>query len=81
MFFLSSALYPLWKMKEASNFIHDICMLNPFTYAVESLRFALYLDVNAEAILIVLACLLVFFVLAIWGYDPKKSMMRRRAAA
>ncbi len=81
MFFLSSALYPLWKMKEASNFIHDVCMLNPFTYAVESLRFALYLDVNAEAILIVLACLLVFFVLAIWGYDPKKSMMRRRAAA
>ena len=80
MFFLSSALYPLWKMKEASNFIHDICMLNPFTYAVESLRFALYLDVNAEAILIVLACLLVFFVLAIWGYNPKKGMMRRRAA-
>ena len=81
MFFLSSALYPLWKMKEASNFIHDICMLNPFTYAVESLRFALYLDVNAEAILIVLACLLVFFVLAIWGYNPKKGMMRRRAPA
>ena len=81
MFFLSSALYPLWKMKEASNFIHDICMLNPFTYAVESLRFALYLDVNAEAILIVLACLLVFFVLAVRGYDPKKSMMRRRAPA
>ena len=81
MFFLSSALYPLWKMKEASNFIYDICMLNPFTYAVESLRFALYLDVNAEAILIVLACLLVFFVLAIWGYNPKKGMMRRRAPA
>ena len=81
MFFLSSALYPLWKMKEASNFIYDICMLNPFTYAVESLRFALYLDVNAEAILIVLACLLVFFALAIWGYNPKKGMMRRRAPA
>jgi ABC-2 type transport system permease protein len=81
MFFLSSALYPLWKMKEASNFIYEICLLNPFTYAVESLRFALYLDVNAEAILVVLACLLVFFVLAIWGYDPKKGMMRRRAAA
>jgi len=37
--------------------------------------------VNAEAILIVLACLLVFFVLAIWGYNPKKGMMRRRAPA
>lgn len=80
MFFLSSALYPLWKMKEASVVIHDICAFNPFTYAVESLRFALYLEVNVTAWSVVVACLVVFFVLAVVGYDPRKGMIRRRAS-
>ncbi len=31
MFFLSSALYPLWKMAESSPLLRDICALNPFT--------------------------------------------------
>jgi ABC-2 type transport system permease protein len=79
MFFLSSALYPLWKMKEASDFIYDICALNPFTYAVESIRFALYLEFNGMAFLVAVACLLVFFLLAVIGYDPRKGMIRRRA--
>ena len=42
MFFTSSALYPLWKVEEASPILRDICGLNPFTYAVELIRFALY---------------------------------------
>ena len=79
MFFLSSALYPLWKMKEASVFIYDICALNPFTYAVESIRFALYLEFNATAFSVAVASLLVFFVLAVLGYDPRKGMIGRRA--
>lgn len=41
MFFLSSALYPLWKMAESSRLLRDICALNPFTHAVELIRFAL----------------------------------------
>jgi ABC-2 type transport system permease protein len=79
MFFLSSALYPLWKMKEASDLIYDICALNPFTYAVESIRFALYLEFNGMAFLVAVGCLLVFFLLAVIGYDPRKGMIRRRA--
>jgi ABC-2 type transport system permease protein len=79
MFFLSSALYPLWKMKEASALIYDICALNPFTSAVESIRFALYLEFNGTAFSVAVACLLVFFVLAVIGYDPRKGMIRRRA--
>ncbi|MGB5559447.1 MAG: ABC transporter permease, partial [Paracoccaceae bacterium] len=31
MFFLSTALYPLWKMAESSPLLRDICAANPFT--------------------------------------------------
>ena len=33
MFFASSALYPLWKMREGSLWLYYICIYNPFTYA------------------------------------------------
>ncbi len=81
MFFLSSALYPLWKMRETSELIYRICGLNPFTYAVEAIRFALYLTVDVQAVLIILACGLAFFALAVFGYDPKKGMARHRPTA
>ena len=42
MFFLSSALYPLWKMQEAGMLLWRLCSINPFTWAVELIRFALY---------------------------------------
>src|SRR5690242_3307229 len=42
MFFASSALYPLWHVKEASLLLYEICEINPFTHAVELIRFALY---------------------------------------
>ena len=80
-FFLSSALYPLWRMQESSNFIYTICVLNPFTYVVESIRFALYLQTNMLAYGVVLAGAVVFFGLAVLGYDPKMGMLRRRGAA
>ena len=80
MFFLSSALYPLWKMQESNDFIYAICVLNPFTYVVESIRFALYLQTNILAYSVVLAALVVFFAMAVLGYDPKKGMIRRRVA-
>lgn len=78
MFFLSSALYPLWKMKESNDFIYTVCVLNPFTYVVESLRFALYLEPNLFAWSIVLIALIVLFALAVLGYDPKMGMLHRR---
>ena len=43
MFFASSALYPLWRVQESSPVLYTICRLNPFTYAVELIRFALYM--------------------------------------
>ena len=49
MFFLSSALYPLWKMQETSLLLNRVCAVNPFTHAVEAIRFALYGQFNGGA--------------------------------
>ncbi len=77
MFFLSSALYPLWRMRESSELIWQICVLNPFTYVVEAARHALYLELNLTAVVVVVVCAAVFFALAVIGYDAKKGMARR----
>lgn len=47
MFFASSALYPLWRIKESSILLYEICRLNPFTHAVELIRFGLYGQIGA----------------------------------
>lgn len=78
MFFLSSALYPLWKMAEASPLLRDICAANPFTYAVELIRFALYGRLEPMALLWVLVALAAFGTVALWGYDPARGTLRRK---
>ncbi|WP_425039271.1 ABC transporter permease [Primorskyibacter sp. S187A] len=79
MFFLSSALYPLWKMAESSELLHDICAFNPFTHAVELIRFALYGQFNASAFGWTCLAALVFMGAALWGYDPARGMIKKRA--
>lgn len=79
MFFLSSALYPLWKMAEASKLLHDICALNPFTHAVELIRFAAYGQLNLTALLWTLLAAAVFLGLSLWGYDPARGQTRHKA--
>jgi ABC-2 type transport system permease protein len=81
MFFASSALYPLWKMKEGSLWLYYICVFNPFTYAVELIRFAFYLEVNWEALAVVVGCLVVFLGLSVWAYDPARGIQQRKAGA
>jgi len=78
MFFASPALYPLWKIKESSVWLHDICALNPFTYAVELIRFALYGQFNAPAAVIVMGCTVGFMALAVFAYNPSKGLIARR---
>ena len=78
MFFLSTALYPLWRMAESSTLLRDICALNPFSYGVELIRFAFYGRFEAEAALWSGLSLCVFLVLAIWFYDPARGLMRRK---
>jgi len=76
MFFLSSALYPLWKMQESSKLLRDICAVNPFTHAVELIRFALYGQMNWEASGWVVLAFAVCMLGALWGYDPARTMFR-----
>jgi ABC-2 type transport system permease protein len=78
MFFASSALYPLWRVKESSPWLASVCELNPFTHAVELIRFAFYEQINFLALAVVLAATTAFLSLAIMAYDPSRGMLPRR---
>ena len=78
MFFLSSALYPLWKMAESSELLHDVCAVNPFTHAVELIRFTLYGQFNGMALLWVALAFAAFMGGALLGYDPARGMIAKR---
>jgi ABC-2 type transport system permease protein len=80
MFFASSALYPLWRVRETSPILAEICALNPFTHAVELIRFALYGQFNLDACIWLVGYLLLFLSCAIVGYDPARGLMERRGA-
>jgi ABC-2 type transport system permease protein len=78
MFFLSTALYPLWKIQESSELLYTLAQYNPFSQAVELIRFALYGQFNRYACLYTTAALLLFLVSAIIGYNPSRGMMQRK---
>ena len=78
MFFLSTALYPLWRMAESSTVLRDICAVNPFTHVVEMIRFALYLELNAAAVGLSVVWAAGLIALAVWGYDPGRGLARRK---
>jgi len=78
MFFASSALYPLWRVKESSPWLYYVCEVNPFTHAVELIRFAFYEKVAWTSLAIVFAYTSVFLVAAILAYDPGRGMLMRR---
>lgn len=72
MFFLSSALYPLWKIKDSSILLFNISSCNPFTYIVESIRFSLYSKFDQESFLILGISLVISLVMAFVGFKSKK---------
>ncbi|MBV8566915.1 MAG: ABC transporter permease [Methylobacteriaceae bacterium] len=78
MFFASSALYPLWRVKESSPLLYYVCEFNPFTHATEVIRFALYGEVTWSSLAVVCGCTIVFMVGAIIAYDPARGMLARR---
>jgi len=80
MFFASSALYPLWRIKEASPLLYEICRINPFTHAVELIRFALYVKFDPVSFTVVLAYTVAFLAAAIYAYNPSKGLLGRRGA-
>ncbi len=82
MFFISSALYPLWKFEEAgANWLYQLAMVNPFTQAVETMRFALNGQNHATGWAVGVLGTLAFFALAVRGYDPQRGWMKQRGAS
>ena len=74
MYFISTALYPLWKLEEAgATWLWRVAQINPFTHAVEWMRFALYGKDAGSAPYVVLATLALCFGLAAWGYNPQRG--------
>lgn len=71
LFFLSSALYPLWKMREANEWLYQICAFNPFTTGVELLRFALYEKLATQPLLIIIMLTIITFTFAVRSFRPK----------
>lgn len=80
MFFLSTALYPVWKMRESSKWLAEICQWNPFSGAVELIRFALYGRFEPLAFAMVVGAGLVFFLAAVWSFDPARRFRAGRTA-
>ena len=78
MFFASSALYPLWRVREGSVALFKIGMVNPFTHCVELIRFALYLQVNWLSLAVVLGTGALFLGAALWAYNPSRGLMSKR---
>ena len=71
MFFLSSALYSLWKLREAgADWVYWLASVNPFTHAVELIRFAAYGQFQPVSCAVVVGVGLVAFALAVRGYNP-----------
>jgi ABC-2 type transport system permease protein len=79
LFFASTALYPLWRLEEVNPVLAAVAWLNPFSHAVELIRFALYLQFEPWALAVCMAAFLVFFGFAVWGYDPGRGFWARRA--
>lgn len=74
MYFLSTALYPLWKLEESgADWVYRVAQVNPFTHAVEWMRFALYGKDAGISPYVVVGTLVVCFTLASWGYDPQRG--------
>ncbi len=80
LFFLSSALYPLWKMQESSEALYWLCAVNPFTHAVELIRFAAYGRFNGMALAVTAGTAALFLMLAVWSYDPRLGLLKRQVA-
>jgi ABC-2 type transport system permease protein len=78
MFFASSALYPLSRIKESSLELWYVCAVNPFTYATELIRFALHGQVEWVSLAVVIGATAAFMGGAIYAYDPSKRLIARR---
>ena len=78
MFFISSALYPLWRLLDnGALLVYYLAKVNPFTYGVEMVRAASQGKIYFEGLVIVVLCTVLFFSISIFGYNPQKSIFKK----
>ncbi len=77
LFFLSSALYPIQRMQDAgANWIYWVAKINPFTHAIEALRYAFYGQAAPLSLAVVVMATIVFYLIAAAGYDPQRGLVK-----
>ena len=81
VFFASTALYPLWRLGEANAVLAEVARLNPFSHAVELVRFALYGQLETAALLTTALMAVAAMALAVWRYDSGRILRRQLAAS
>lgn len=81
VFFASTALYPLWRLGQANAVLGEVAWLNPFSHAVELIRFALYGQLEPTALVITTLTAVVAMALAVWRYDSGRILRRHLAAS
>jgi ABC-2 type transport system permease protein len=81
VFFASTALYPLSRLSDANAVLAEVARLNPFSHAVELLRFALYGRLETAALLTTTLVAVAAMALAVWRYDSGRILRRQLAAS
>ena len=78
MFFISSALYPLWRLIDnGAIYIYYIAKLNPFTYGVEMVRAASLGNFYKDGFIVCIICTFIFLFLAVKGYKPQSNVIKK----
>lgn len=78
MFFISSALYPLWRLVDnGATFIYYLASANPFTFGVEMVRAASLGKFYLDGFLVCIFCTAVFLFFAVKGYNPQSSVIKK----
>ena len=74
VFFASTALYPLWRLSDTNAVLAEVARLNPFSHAVELVRFALYGRLETTALLTTAVVAVAAMALAVWRYDSGRIL-------
>ncbi|MBJ58081.1 MAG: multidrug ABC transporter permease [Rickettsiales bacterium] len=81
MFFISSALYPLWRLIDNDAIlVWYLAKINPFTYGVEMIRAASLGKFYLQGFSITLLCTIIFMLFAIKGYDPQNGIIKKKGS-
>ena len=58
--------------------LYVVCKFNTFTYAVETIMFWLYSQVNLENSVGIITCTILFLTFSIIGYDPARRFIQKK---